>query len=312
MRVAVTGSTGFVGHRLVEMLAEAGHEPQAWTRDAEKARSVLPEGTDILEVDLYDVDSVQAALAGCQAVVHLAGANVFAKRWSKSFKKEILDSRVETTKAIVQAIARMEDEDRPEVLVNSSAVGIYGPRDPDEAIAEDRLDAGRFAPGDFLADVCQHWERAASEAERSGVRVVRLRTGVVLGAGGGALKELERPFKLFVGGPVGSGKHVMSWIHRDDLCRLIQFCIEQGDVSGPVNATAPNPVTNKEFSKALGQALHRPSLLPVPPPALRLVLGEVASMVTTGQRAVPQVALDHGFEFRYPTVQQALSAVYDK
>jgi uncharacterized protein (TIGR01777 family) len=262
----------------------------------------------VTAVDPYDPKSVARAIQGCGGVVNLQGQDIFGARWNARFKQLVRDSRVESTRALVRAMASVEP--RPEVLVSASAVGIYGVRDPADVIDEDRLDADRYAPDDFLADVCCHWESAAREAERLGVRVVRLRTGVVLGRGGGALVQMEKPFRMFVGGPVGSGRQAMSWIHADDLARLVVFALRETALHGPVNAVAPNPVTNREFARALGRVLHRPSFAPTPKIALRIALGQVASVVTGGQRVVPTRALQSGFAFRYPTVEAALGAIY--
>jgi uncharacterized protein len=308
MRVAITGASGFVGSRLAALLAAEGHAPVALTRDAEAAAPRFGDGVETREVDPYDVGQVAGAIEGCDGVVNLAGESLFAHRWTRAFRRALEDSRVESTRALVTALATLEKP--PEVLVSGSAVGWYGPRDPDEVLDEDTLDASHFAPEDLLGSICHKWERMAREAERSGVRVVRMRTGVVLDRGGGALAQMERPFKLFVGGRIGSGKQVTSWIHRDDLCRMFLLALEQPTLHGPMNGVAPNPVTNAELSRALAHALGRPCWLPVPPLALRVVLGEVASIVATGQRVVPKRALDAGFRFEYPTIDEALAAIY--
>jgi uncharacterized protein (TIGR01777 family) len=315
MRVAITGATGSIGRRLVATLKEGGHQPVALTRSAEKARGVLPAGVDVREVDVYSSAALKPVLTGCDGVVHLAGESIFSAkpgsgRWSKKHRQAIYDSRVVTTRAIVHAIGTMAQ--RPRVLVSASAVGFYGPRPPDEVVDEDTVDAGaaRFAPPDFLGWVCRDWENAADEAERYGVRVVRARNGLVLFRGEGVLGKLETPFKMFVGGPIGSGKPVMSWIHHADLTALIRFAVEREVARGAMNAVAPNPVSNREFSAALGRALHRPSWLPVPPFALRIALGKVASVLKTGQRVVPKRAREWGFAFRYPTLDAALAEIY--
>jgi uncharacterized protein (TIGR01777 family) len=313
MRVAITGATGAVGQRLVPTLKAAGHEPVALTRGADHAKTVLPPGTDVREVDLYSSSALKPILQGCDAVIHLAGENIFNSkpfkgRWGKRHRHAIYDSRVVTTQAIVGAIGTMKD--RPRAFLCASAVGFYGPRPPEEELDEDRLAASQFAPPDFLSWVCRDWENAADEGERYGVRVVRMRFGVVLIRHEGVLGKLEKPFRMFLGGPIGSGRQVMSWIHHADLCALIRFALESSVARGPLNYVAPNPVTNKEFCQALGRALHRPCGLPVPPPVLRVVLGKSASIVTTGQRAVPKRALEWGFVFRYPTIDAALAEIY--
>jgi uncharacterized protein (TIGR01777 family) len=313
MRVAITGATGTVGRRLVAALCAAGHAPRALSREAEKARAAFPEGVEVREADPYSSESLRPALDGADAVVHLAGESVFDARpfrgrWSKRHREAIYDSRVVTTRALVQAIGTMPR--RPRALVCASAVGVYGPRPPAESVDEDTLAAHEFAPPDFLSWVCRDWENAADAAERYGVRVVRARFGLVLVRGEGVLGRLETPFKAFVGGPVGRGRQVMSWVHHADLTDLLRFCLEHEVAQGPVNAVSPNPVTNREFSAALGRALHRPSWLPVPPLALRLALGKVAQVVRTGQRVLPKRAREWGFVHRHPTIDEALAEIY--
>src|SRR5690606_31494290 len=236
--------------------------------------------------------------ADADAVVNLAGAGI-ARRWTRAAKRLILDSRVRTTEAVVRALQRAGG---PRVLVNASAVGYYGPRG-DERVTE------REGPGDdFLARVCRAWEAAAVEAERAGVRVVRLRTGFVVGRGGG-LRLMALPFRLFVGGPLGSGRQWMPWIHIEDVVGMIRFALDRDDVSGPLNVSAPEPVRNRDFAWGLGGVLGRPSVFPAPALALRLVMGEAADMILTGQRAVPEAALAAGYRFRFTDPEAALRDV---
>jgi uncharacterized protein (TIGR01777 family) len=314
MRVAITGGSGFIGTQLVSHLRAAGHVPVVLTRGSGGARGVagapavgpgVPAGAEARAVDYANVASVAKALEGCDAVVNLAGANVFEKRWSASYRTEIRGSRVLVTRSLVDAMATMTK--RPQVLLSGSAVGHYGPREPGETVDETTARAFDFAPRDFLASVCYDWERAAQPAERLGVRVVYLRTGVVLGRGGGAYEELAKVTRMFVGGPLAGGKQDVSWIHLDDVCGLILFALERPEVRGAFNLTAPNPVTNKELAKALGRVLHRPSFMPTPGIALRILKGKVASMLTTGQRVLPKKALDLGYVFRFPTIDAALA-----
>ena len=304
MRVAITGATGFIGSRLVPYLVARGHAPVLLTRSKPAAGSV-PSGAEARVVDYGDVPSVAKALEGCEGVVNLAGAGVFAKRWRKAYKREILASRVLATRALVDAMETLKTP--PSVFLSGSAVGHYGPRTPGEAVDESTARTAEHAPGDFLASVCFEWERAAVPAELLGLRTVFLRTGVVLGRGGGALAKMALPFKFFAGGPIAGGKQDVSWIHIDDVCGLIAFALEHSEVRGAFNLTAPNPVTNKELAQALGRALHRPSFLPTPGFGLRLALGQVASMLTTGQRVLPKRALDLGYPFRFPTLDLALA-----
>jgi len=311
MRVAITGASGLVGGRLVPHLALRGHEPVALVRfstgrdlDALAARL---RGAAIVEYDSFDAKSTAEAIAGCDGIVNLAGENLFARRWSAAFLKSLRDSRVLTTRALVQAVRAQER--RPSVFVSASAVGFYGPRGPDEVCDEDELEMS-FPGRDDLAALCREWEGEARRVARYGVREVRLRTGVVVSEDGGALQVMETPFRMGLGGRVGSGKQVMSWIHADDLCRVVSFALENPEISGAVNATAPKPVTNAEFTRALGEALSRPTLLPVPPLALRLLLGKVSTVVTSGQKALPTRLERAGFTWLFPTIQEALASTF--
>jgi hypothetical protein len=302
MRIALTGATGFVGHALGAHLAERGHEVLALVRrgsDGDAPTGITPRGYDPL-----DVASVRTALEGAEAVVNLAGRPLLASRWNEKVKATLWDSRIKTTQALVEAMTDLSPV--PRTLISASAVGYYGPREPDEFLTEEAR------PGsDFLAQLCVAWEAAAQRAAGGPTRVVCLRLGIVLGKGGGALAQMETPFKLGLGGRVGSGHQVMSWIHRTDVCRLVAFMLEHKEIEGAVNATAPNPVSNRVFTKALGRALERPTVLPVPSFVLRLRFGAGAVAVVTGQRALPHVATEHGFTFEHPAVDGALSDVYD-
>jgi uncharacterized protein len=289
MRVLVTGGTGFVGTPLCRALRGAGHTVRVVTRHPE-----IVDGTGVAW------DDVGQAVRETEAVVNLAGEPIAARRWSDAQKRRIRDSRVETTRRLVAAIAATEP--RPAVLLNASAVGYYGPHG-DEPLDE-TADRGR----DFLADVCTAWENEALGAERAGVRVVRLRLGIVLAADGGALARMLRPFRAFVGGPIGSGEQWMSWIHRDDVTGLVVAALEDDRWRGAVNATAPEPVTNAGFARALGRTLSRPAVLRTPATVLRLALGEMAGMLLTGQRVLPRVAEQRGYRWRYPTLASALRA----
>jgi hypothetical protein len=230
--------------------------------------------------------------------VNLGASSLFAKRWSDSFKREIRDSRVIGTRGIVNAIG--EAANKPRVLINASAVGIYGPR------GNEKLDESATLGNDFLAQVCKEWEAAAQDAERSGVRTVLLRSGIVLDPHEGALKQLMLPYQFGVGGPVLPGTQWLSWIHRDDETGIILQALENTTISGPLNATAPNPQTQAQFARSLGNALGKPSWIPVPGFAVRAVVGEVAETVTTGQYVVPKKALDLGYTFQFPTSDGAL------
>jgi uncharacterized protein len=297
MKVAVTGATGFVGTQLCALLQEKKHTVVALTRDAAKA----PRGTEAKPWDGKDVEALKAATAGCDAIVNLAGENIFAKKWDAEFKKTIRASRIDCTRACVEACKA-----GPKVLVNASATGYYGPRGPEVCDEESMADQWNF-----LSSVCLEWEAEAKKAESAGVRVVLLRIGVVLGRNGGAIQKMLPPFRAGFGGPIGKGDQFLSWVHIDDVCGLAIRAIEDAAWKGPFNATAPTPVTNKEFSKTLAKILHRPSVFVTPPFVMKLMLGEVAELVTKGQNVLPKKALAAGYEFRFPTVEGALRNLLD-
>ncbi|MGH2911733.1 MAG: TIGR01777 family oxidoreductase [Solirubrobacteraceae bacterium] len=300
MRLTVTGATGLIGPRLVRSLQSRGDEVTVLSRNPTRAQATLP-GVEAVHWDPMSRGTPAEALRGRDAVIHLAGANI-AQRWTKSAKRAIRESRVSGTRELVRGLASLAAEERPQTLVSSSGVGYYGAHG-DEPIDEEA------PPGiDFLAQTCVVWEEEARAAERLGVRVVRLRTGVVLDPGGGALGKMLPPFKLGLGGPVGSGRQYISWIHVDDLVEIAIAAVGDKQWHGAVNATAPEPQRNRDFSKALGKALRRPSLLPVPGVALRAMYGEMATIVTTGARVLPAQALVHGYEFHYPQLDAALRA----
>lgn len=277
MIIAITGSSGFIGRRFIERAKAEGHSCRAVSLRA----APTPD-----------------ALGGCDAVVHLAGEPV-AQHWTAAAKKRIFDSRETGTRMLVDAMRA----NPPRVLVSASGIGYYGSR------GDDVLTEKEPAGTDFLAGVCVAWEREAQNAEKLGTRVVLLRIGMVLGAKGGALQKMLTPFRLGVGGRIGSGRQWMSWIHIDDLCDLILFALREGGVSGAVNATSSNPVTNAGFTRALASALHRPAIFPVPPIALKLLFGEMSEVLLDSQRAVPEAALRSGFNFGYPELGAALRNV---
>jgi uncharacterized protein (TIGR01777 family) len=315
MKVAVTGASGLIGGALVAELVKRGDEVTVLTRDPDRARAKLGAGESQVQLARWDPLSEPApaqALAGRDAVVHLAGEPV-AQRWSEKAKRAIRDSRVVGTRNLVEGLRALDADDvgdesgsragRPGVLVSASAIGYYGPHGPEP------IDEEAPAGEDFLAQVCAAWEAEAMAAGQLGMRPVQVRTGVVLDRSGGALAKMLPPYRLGVGGPVAGGSQYMAWIHRDDLIGMMLTALSDERWSGPVNATAPEPVTNRELSHALGKALHRPSLLPVPGLALRLMYGEMAEIVTTGVRAMPAKALVLGYEFAHPHLDEALRAV---
>jgi len=301
LRVTVTGATGLIGPGLVTALRAQGAEVTVLSRNPDRAREVLgATGSSRVETVRWDLMSEPApvkALAGRDAVVHLAGENV-AQRWTAKARHAIRGTRVTGTRNLVAGLR--DSEPRPRTLLSASAIGYYGPH------GDEPLDEEAPAGNDFLAGVCAAWEAEASRASELGLRVVQVRTGVVLDREGGALQKMLPPFWLGVGGPVAGGRQYMSWVHRDDEIGMMIAALTDERWSGPINATAPEPVTNRDFSRALGRALHRPSLLPVPGAALRLLYGEMAEIVTTGARVVPAKPLVLGYEFRHPRLEEAL------
>jgi uncharacterized protein len=298
MRVIVTGGTGFIGPKLCERLVAKGHDVIALTRDASRSRDhVHPK---VRVVSWAEGAAWEGFVDGAGALVNLAGETI-AQRWTASAKVRLRTSRLDAAARLRDAVERAGK--KPEVLVNASAVGFYGPH------GDEILDESAPPGDDFLARLCVDWESAARALEPLGLRVAMLRTGVVLGADGGALAKMLPPFRAFAGGPLGSGTQWMSWIHGSDLVEMYLWAIENPAVAGPVNATAPNPVTMRDFAKSLGKALHRPSFMPAPAAAIRLALGEMATVVLEGQRVVPRKALDLGFRFRFTDVLAALKDV---
>jgi uncharacterized protein len=300
VRVTVTGASGLIGSALVAELREQGTEVTVLSRNPSRAQEEL--GVEAVGWDPLSEPAPVQALTGADAVVHLAGENI-AQRWSERAKRAIRDSRVVGTRNLIaglRAAGDAEQGQRPQTLISGSAVGYYGPH------GEEPLDEDTPPGNDFLAETCVAWEAEAQQALALGMRVALVRTGVVLNRDGGALAKMLPPFQIGVGGPVAGGAQYMSWIHREDLVGMICAALEDERWSGPVNATAPEPVTNREFSHALGHALHRPSLLPVPGFALGLLYGEMAEIVTTGARVVPAKALVLGYDFRHPELDEAL------
>jgi uncharacterized protein (TIGR01777 family) len=294
MNVTVTGATGFIGTRLTRALLDGGHTVHALGR---KRPASLPASVKFSEWRSDQQEPPQESLANAAAVIHLAGEPV-AQRWTPEVKKRIYSSRVDGTRHLVNALSTQSR--RPSVLICASAIGYYGSRG-DEVLTESS------SPGDdFLAHVVVNWEKTAALAESLGIRVVRLRFGMVLGKEGGALAKMLPPFRLGVGGRLGSGRQWTAWIHIDDLIRLILFALTTTSVNGAMNATAPEPVTNAEFTKELAAAIHRPAIFPVPKVALKLLFGEMAGMLLASQRVIPDAAQRAGFEFQYPKLGPAL------
>ena len=303
MKIAITGATGLVGSRLVEKLNQEGHQILVFTRNPNKAQKVFPASAfsnlEIVQYTPQESGEWQKSVSGCDAVVNLAGEPI-AERWSSQQKKAIMESRQIGTRKLVEAISMAEN--KPQVLVSGSAIGYYG-------TSETTVFKEDSAPGnDFLAQVCQNWEAEAQKVTESGVRLVILRIGIVL-ANGGALGKMLGPFKMFAGGPIGSGKQWFSWIHRDDLVNLIFQAIQNSNMSGVYNATAPHPVRMNTLCQTLGNVMSRPSWLPVPDFVLELLLGDGAVVVLEGQQVLPENTKGAGFDYQYPELYPALEEI---
>ncbi len=299
MRILVTGGTGFVGRALIPRLRLDGHTIVAWVRSEARARQVL--GGDVELVRAAGPEALAAAVVRADAIVNLAGEPVVGRRWTAERRRVLEASRIGVTRDLVSAIAAASP--RPRVLVSGSAVGWYGDR------GDERLTESSPPGDDFLARLCRRWEEAALSAEASGVRVATLRTGVVLGPNGGALAQMLPPFRLGLGGPVGSGQQYFPWIHLRDLVSAIAVMIVDDRHRGPVNGVGPREATSRTFAAALGRALHRPAVLPMPAFALRLIFGEAASVLLASQRAEPRVLLANGFTFAFPDLDGALADI---
>ena len=302
MRVLITGATGTIGLALADALRERGDQVVALSRDPERGQRVLGHGAEVhaWAKPTEETPPLQA-LRGCDAVVHLLGEPV-AQRWTEVAKRNIRDSRVNTTRRLVAALNELPESERPRALISQSATGFYGPR------GDAPLDEQASSGDDFLAEVVVAWEREAIAAENL-MRVACTRTGVVLSSNGGALAKMLPFFRLGIGGPVAGGHQYVAWIHLEDVVGALLKCVDEDRAEGPVNVTAPNPVTNAEFSRALGHALGRPAVLPVPGMAIKLLYGEMAEIVTTGQRVLPAKLGQLGYEFRHPEVEAALRDV---
>jgi uncharacterized protein len=300
LKVAVTGATGTIGRALVRALVDRADDVVILSRNPRKAREAL--GQEVEAHEWADPEAAPApteAFSGVDAVVHLAGEPV-DQRWSGDAKRRIRDSRVLGTRNLVAGIRTAGP--RLTTLVSASASGYYGPR------GDERVTEGVSPGDDFLAGVVVGWEREARAAEDDGLRVAMLRTGIVLSPQGGALGRMLTPFKLGVGGPIAGGRQYMPWVHEDDVVGAYLFALDNDGATGPINLSAPEPVTNKEFSKALGQTLHRPAFAPVPGLAVKLLFGEMSTIVTGGVRMVPAKLEDLGYEFRRPDLREALAA----
>lgn len=314
MKIVIAGGTGFLGRPLAEMYAEEGHDVRVLTRSLPDGESRHDPGTGKPGVtrvgwvpgaaaSARTADRWGACLDDADAVINLAGESIADKRWTAQRKAQLRDSRIVPTRAIARAIT--DSPKPPRVLISASGVGYYGAAG-DEPKTEDSP-----AGTDFIARLCEDWEAEARRAADSGTRVVRLRTGLVLERSGGALAKMIPPFRFFAGGPIGSGRQYMSWIHRLDYLEMVRWIVETPAVEGAVNCTAPHPVTNREFAQALGRALRRPSLIPTPGFALKVLFGELAEpLLLTGQRVIPTRAQSHGYHFRYPEIDIAMRGIF--
>jgi uncharacterized protein (TIGR01777 family) len=300
MRVLIAGATGFIGRALVSRLRRDGHSIVAWARSETRALSLLGADTDVISTAAGQ-DPLTHALSQCDAVVNVAGEPILGKRWTAARREVLRESRVGVAAQLVSAIEAASP--RPRVLVSGSAVGFYGNR------ASEVLDESSAPRDDFLSRLCVDWEAAAERATAFGVRVVTLRTGVVLGRAGGALTQMLPPFKAGIGGPIGSGTQYFPWIHQRDMAELIATAVRDDRYTGPINAVAPDLVTSKRFARALGHALRRPSVLPTPSPALRAIFGDAAIVLLASQRVEPAAARRNGFVWQFPSIDVALADV---
>lgn len=301
MNIVVTGGTGFVGRALCAALSQRSHSVTILTRHIGQVPHQADVQVQSLQWNARDAGPWEQVFEGADAVINLAGAPIADARWTDSRKQLITDSRVLTTRLLVRALSRRST--KPLTFMSASGIGYYGASD------DRRLDEGTTRGQGFLADLCLAWEAEALRAGELGARVVILRTGMVLEQDGGALPKMLLPFRFFAGGPIMPGSQWVSWIHRRDHIGLIQWALTTATVSGPINAVAPEPVTMKTFCEVLGRVIHRPSWLPVPEVALTILLGELGTMMTTGQRVIPAKAMAGGYQFRYPTLETALQTI---
>jgi uncharacterized protein (TIGR01777 family) len=302
-RVIITGATGFIGKALCRRLAERGYEIIALSRNLTNGKEVLGKDVQVVEWDAKSSRGWLDYVEGAKALLNLAGESLASGRWTEKKKHSILQSRLDAGRAVVEAVRIAKK--KPEVVVQSSAIGYYGPRH--EEICDES-----FSPGQgFLSEVSQKWELSTQEVEAQKTRRVIIRTGIVLGKEGGAFPRLAKPFRFFVGGPLGSGKQWLSWIHLDDEVNAIIFLMERDDLSGVFNLTAPHPVLQKDFSRDLGKVMKHPSWLPVPAFVLRFLFGEMAKeTLLSGQRVLPKRLLASGFRFLYPELESALKEIF--
>lgn len=291
MKIAITGGSGFVGRHLTQYFLERKHSLIIISRNKQTLKHPL-----IRHATWSELEADVKIMEGTYAIVNLAGETI-NQRWTKEAKDKILQSRLETVGRVADIVKRMEQ--KPEVVVNASGIAIYGTSEKDSYVEHSDTKVT-----DFLSGVVDQWEKAMDQIQDT--RIVKLRLGVVLGKDGGAFPKMVRPYKLGIGGRIGSGQQVLSWIHIEDLCRLIEFCIENEDIIEQINATAPQPVTNDEFGRALAKAMRRPHWMPVPAFMMKLMFGELSTLLLEGQRALPLLAIDYEFQYKYPMIELAL------
>ena len=301
MKIVIAGGTGFIGRHVSQLLIHEGHSVILLSRHTPDGKHLTNIHARHIQWDGRTQGSWAQECEGADVVINFSGAPIADSRWTAKRKQELIDSRVQSTKALLQAISSWSN--KPHTFITASGIGFYGDRGG-ELVNESS------APGEgFLQKLCQAWEGAAMEGEALGLRVIPIRIGMVLGPDGGALSKMTLPFRMFLGGPILPGSQFVSWIHREDLARLILFLITNSSVKGPINAVAPEAVTMQDFCRTLGKAMNRPSWFPVPEFMLRIALGELATMLTTGQRVHPLKALEAGFSYSYATLPTALDSL---
>jgi uncharacterized protein (TIGR01777 family) len=301
VNITVIGGSGFIGRSLCPSLVQEGHQVTVLSRNPEKARTRLGASIPVSKWNPHPLGTLEQVFAETDAIINLAGEPIADARWTRNRKGVLRDSRVGTTRLVVNALSNISQ--RPRMLINASGVGFYGPQELTTVTEQTGSGSG------FLAELCVDWEQEARRAEEYGVRVVQLRMGMVLAGDGGALPRMLLPFRFFIGGPITPGHQKVSWIHLEDLLSLIKVAILDDTIHGAINAVSPYPVTMREFCQTLGHVLGRPSWLPVPAFVLRLGLGELATLMTTGQHVDPLVAQVVGFQFAYPTLEPALKSI---
>jgi uncharacterized protein (TIGR01777 family) len=302
MKIVIAGGTGFIGLHLCRTLIEHQHDVTVLSRNAIRATNTLPNSVAVVEWDTKTAKNLEQTLNGVDALINLCGEPIADARWTENRKQRLVSSRIDTTRTLVEALRRTVP--KPSTFINASGIGFYGPQGTPSLTEESPRGMG------FLSDLCLAWEEAAKGAEDFGVRVVLPRIGMVLGSTGGALAKMVLPFRLFLGGPISPGTQQISWIHQKDLSELIVWLLGKPEISGPVNAVAPKTVSMKEFCRSFGRALNRPSWFPIPEFVLKLALGEMASVLTTGQDVRPLIAQNNGFHFSYPKLDVALQSLF--